>query len=144
MDSNTIFSLANSLALACWILLIIAPFWKFTSKIIFSIAILLLALLYTVIIFFTFDPDSFASFNSLDGLKSLFTDENAILAGWVHYLAFDLMAGLYIASNAKHHNISRWWLIPCFLFTFMLGPFGLLLYVLVRTIRTKRLFFYEI
>jgi hypothetical protein len=62
------------------------------------------------------------------------------VAGWVHYLAFDLMTGLFIKRNALKHGISHWLLIPCLFLTFMFGPIGLLLYFLIRLIITKQYF----
>jgi len=55
-----------------------------------------------------------------------------VLAGWVHYLAFDLMVGVFIVSNAAHYNIAHWILLPCLFLTLMFGPAGLLLYFVLR------------
>jgi hypothetical protein len=70
----------------------------------------------------------------------LFTNPRLVTAGWIHYLAFDLLAGLFIRNNAQKHGISHWILIPCLLFTFMFGPVGLLLYLLIRWMITKSYF----
>ena len=88
----------------------------------------------------TFDADAMESFGSLSGIASMFQNETAMLAGWVHYLAFDLMVGLYITHNAEKYGINRFVLIPCLFFTFMLGPIGLLLYFIIRIAYTKRYF----
>jgi hypothetical protein len=70
----------------------------------------------------------------------LFTDKTAVTAGWVHYLAFDLFTGIWIKKNAQKYNVHHLILIPCLLLTFMLGPIGLLLYLLIRLIKTKQYF----
>jgi len=55
-----------------------------------------------------------------------------LLAGWVHYLAFDLFVGSWEARDALSHRIPHLAVIPCLLLTFLFGPAGLLLYLLLR------------
>jgi len=85
----------------------------------------------------TFQADDFAQFSTLTGLMSLFQSEQAVLVGWIHYLAFDLMVGLYILDNGQKHQIKHGYLVPCFLFTFFFGPTGLLLYRILRSFHGK-------
>lgn len=84
--------------------------------------------------------DDFKAFGSLEGVMGLFQDKTMLTAGWVHYLAFDLFVGTWISLNARKHGINHWLLIPVLLLTFMLGPVGLLIYLLVRWIRSRRYF----
>jgi Domain of unknown function (DUF4281) len=72
------------------------------------------------------------SFGSLKGIISLFKSPRVILAGWVHFLAFDLMVALWIHSDAGPLAISHWWLIPIYLLTLMFGPAGWLVYLVVK------------
>ena len=65
-------------------------------------------------------------------MVSLFKSPRVVLAGWIHYLAFDLMVGLYIVIDASRLGIAHWWLIPALLLTLMFGPAGLLLYLAMR------------
>jgi len=140
MNADQLFSISNSIALLSWIYLIIFPYKKWTSRILTGVVITLLGILYAWTISGTMSPGDFESFNSLKGIMKLFSNEKAVLAGWIHYLAFDLMVGLYIVHNAGRLGINRWLIIPCLLFTFMLGPFGLLLYFALRAIITKKYF----
>ena len=71
---------------------------------------------------------------------SLFTNPALVTAGWVHYLAFDLMTGIWIKRNSLKYGIPHLLVIPCLLLTFMLGPVGLLLYLLIRSLKTKHYF----
>jgi hypothetical protein len=70
----------------------------------------------------------------------LFDNPVMVTAGWIHYLAFDLLAGIFIKRNGIKHNISHWLFVPCLLLTFMFGPMGLLVYLLVRFIKTRQYF----
>jgi hypothetical protein len=78
-------------------------------------------------------------FDSLQGVASLFQSPGILLAGWVHYLAFDLWLGRWqIDALAAQDEISwlvRLLVVPCLLATFMFGPVGLLLFLLLMRVR---------
>jgi len=67
-------------------------------------------------------------FDSLPAVRQLFKNDWSLLAGWVHYLAFDLFIGAWISRDASASSVSRWFLIPVLPLTFLFGPVGLLLY----------------
>ena len=60
-----------------------------------------------------------------------------LLAGWVHYLAFDLFVGTWETRDAVARGISRWILAPCLLLTFLFGPIGWLAYHVARNTRHR-------
>jgi hypothetical protein len=63
----------------------------------------------------------------------LFANRWLLLAGWVHYLVFDLLVGRWEVLDARDRQISHAVVIPCLLLTFMFGPAGWLLYVGIRS-----------
>lgn len=137
MKAEQIFTVANTAALLSWIILAVAPRWKWTSKIILSGAVpLLLSAAYLVIIVLFFGSAE-GGFSSLEGVMKLFTNEWAVLGGWIHYLAFDLLVGIWEVKDSQSRNISHWLVIPCLLLTFMLGPIGFLLYMILRFCLSK-------
>jgi hypothetical protein len=141
MTADAIFKLCNSFALVSWLILILAtPFWKHTNKFLIGITVTFLCTVYTWLILNNFHADDFAKFGTLDGVLSLFTNKTVVVGGWVHYLAFDLMTGIWITKNAKQHGINHLVTVPALFFTFMLGPIGLLLYLLTRSIKTRKYF----
>lgn len=141
MTPDSIFQVCSTIALAGWIvLLIVSPFWMTFDKFVIGIIITLFAIVYAWLIAQSFTAGDFEKFGSLNGVMELFTNRTAVTAGWVHYLAFDLLTGTWIKKNSIKYNISHWLLIPCLFLTFMLGPVGLLLYLLIRTIKAKRYF----
>ena len=71
-------------------------------------------------------------FSSLAAVAQLFDNRWLLLAGWVHYLAFDLFIGAWETRDAMARRVPRLLLAPCLLMTFMLGPIGLLCYHAVR------------
>lgn len=139
MGPETIFQYANLFGLFGWVLLLLAPFTKVTTKIVqWGVVPLLLGVLYAYLVI-RFFGDAEGDFSSLNGVASLFKNDYALLAGWIHYLAFDLWIGCWEIGDAKKHGINRWLVVPCLFFTLMYGPVGLLLYIALRAIITKKL-----
>ncbi len=137
MKAEQIFSIANLIAMISWIILIIAPRWIVTRKIIISGAIpLLLSAAYLILIVLFFGKSE-GGFDSLPNVMKLFTNEWSVLAGWIHYLAFDLFVGIWEVKDAQAKNISHWFVIPCLILTFLLGPIGFLLYSILRVFLAK-------
>jgi hypothetical protein len=134
-----IFTVTNSGVLLFWLLLAFGPRTVVTRKIIFFAGVCLLAATYAVLIVmllggFVDDGGSGGSpdFTTLAGIQALFAAKGGATIGWIHYLAFDLFVGMWIASNADRHGFSRIVQVPFLFFTLMTGPLGLTLYVLVR------------
>lgn len=138
MKAEQIFSIASSIAMVSWLILAIAPRWVVTRKVILSGAIpLLLSVAYLILIVLFFGKAD-GGFGSLAGVMKLFTNEWAVLAGWIHYLAFDLFVGVWETKDAQNRGISHWYVVPCLFLTFMLGPVGFLLYSVLRFFLAKK------
>jgi len=135
MDLESLFSLCNLSVLPVWLLLIVLPRWRVTHLVVASCAIpLLLAVVYLVLIAGNLRGAE-GGFGSLAGVASLFESRPILLAGWVHYLAFDLFIGGWEVRDAQRRSIPHFLVIPCLILTFMLGPVGLLLYFVIRLSR---------
>jgi hypothetical protein len=141
MTPEAVFNLANMLVMPQWLLMIVAPRWSVTQWLVKSYLIpVCLGVIYIIYIF-SGGPIDFSSFGSLTGVKGLFKNggDAVMLAGWVHYLAFDLLAGSVVLRDSQEKGISHWLIILPLFFCFMLGPIGLLLYWIIRLIRTRRI-----
>lgn len=138
MGAEQVFSIASLIAMIGWIILAVAPRWVVTRKLIISGVIpLLLSVAYLILIVLFFGRAE-GGFDSLANVMKLFTNEWAVLAGWIHYLAFDLFVGAWETKDAQEKGISHWFVIPCLLLTFMLGPVGFLLYRILRFFLAKK------
>lgn len=131
------FKLGNGLALIAWLPLFFAPSWVLAHIHFWAIPVAIFCAAYVYFLFLGRRHDGDAAppkgtFTSLGGVVSLFRSPRATLVGWLHYLAFDLMVGLFILQDANQVGISHWWVLPCLILTLMLGPAGLLLYFLIR------------
>jgi Domain of unknown function (DUF4281) len=139
MTPDQLFKICNSLAPLGWLLLLVAPKWKYTKLIVLQgILPLMLGLVYLTLIILFFGKSE-GDFSSLAGVMKLFTDPWGVTAGWVHYLVFDMFIGTWELSNSQKLGISHWVMIPCLLLTFFFGPIGLIMYYLVRANKTKQL-----
>lgn len=139
MNPDKLFSIANMIALVGWFLLTLLPRWRYTQLIVVGgiIPLILSALYLTLIVLYFGEAEG--SFGSLNGVMKLFENPYAVLAGWIHYLAFDLFVGSWELKDSEKHRIPLYFVIPCLFLTFMLGPVGLLIYFVIRGIKTKKL-----
>ncbi|MBL8791189.1 MAG: DUF4281 domain-containing protein [Rhizobiales bacterium] len=129
MTADQIFSFANTTALAGWLVLGFAVLRRNTflrDEIAGRWWPLALAALYSVLIFFFF-AGSPGGFDTLANVQLLFTSPWAALAGWVHYLAFDLFIGAVIARRVMERGLPRLLLLILLPLTFLFGPMGLLM-----------------
>ena len=145
MPYELLFSLFNLSVLPAWALLILAPKWKVTETLVHSMFYpLLLGGIYfgLMIAGMAFgvgaspdDPE--VNFRTIEGVRGIFGSDIGVIVGWAHYLVFDLFVGAWEARDAKRRGFNHWLLIPCLLLTFMFGPVGLLLYVILRKVTGK-------
>jgi hypothetical protein len=143
MNLETLFSIAGALVLPGWALLIFLPRWKWTARLIAAVLIPgVLAVLYLyLVVAHLFAAEG--GFGSLAQVALLFENPAVLLAGWVHYLAFDLFIGAWEVRDARRIGVRHLFVVPCLLLTFMLGPAGLLLYLVLRGSLRKKLWIDE-
>ena len=141
MFYEIIFNIFNSGILLFWLILLVFPKRDFTQKIIaFPWVPLLIS---TGYIYFlgTTEANFYTDFSSLESLTDMFQNAQprGVAAGWLHYLAFDFWVGCWILKNSQQKGVSHPWMILPLLFTFMLGPVGILIYTLVLLSQKKLL-----
>lgn len=141
MELERVFSLVSAAALIGWVFLALAPLGRPLAV---SGARIVAALLCGA--YFAFlvtglasgnGPPEGAGFDTLAGVRLLLSSPEALLAGWVHYLAFDLFVGSWQVEDAPAANIPHWLLLPCLALTFVAGPVGLLLYLILKAARHR-------
>ncbi|MEX0645702.1 MAG: ABA4-like family protein [Parvularculaceae bacterium] len=133
INAETLFGLGNQFALIGWIVLILLPrrFPLLLAIPKFAIPTLL-ALAYAGLIATTFFSVEGGGFGSIGQVRALFAVDEMLVAGWLHYLAFDLFVGVWIAERSDAAGIPRLIQAAFLLATFMFGPVGLLLYFVTR------------
>lgn len=146
MDLDRLFDLANLVALAGWIALLATPFAPRVANILAAIAVpFVLSIAYVGLIAWLLAGTPSAGegapaldFASLEGVAALFATREAVLVGWVHYLAFDLVVGAWEARTARAEGIAFLLVLPCLALTLFFGPAGFAVFLLVRAAARRR------
>ncbi len=138
MTTSEVFSLASMTAMPMWVLMVFLPKWKVTRFLIdFKVIPIVLSIVYVVYIVLAMHIGGLMDFGSLASVMELFTEENAVLAGWVHYLAFDLLVGMWILDKNKELGIHQLFMAPILFLTFMFGPVGFLVFMAIKMVRPR-------
>ncbi|HEU0093438.1 MAG TPA: ABA4-like family protein [Vicinamibacteria bacterium] len=139
MTAETLFSLASAAVLPGWALLVLVPRWKWTARLVGPVLIpALLSLLYLYLLAQRWAILA-GGFGSPATVRRLFDDPAVLLAGWVHYLAFDLFVGSWEVRDAQRLALPHLLVVPCLLLTLLFGPVGLLSYLVLRGSLRRRL-----
>ena len=136
---ETIFNIFNSGILLFWMLLLFFPKQSITQKVI-AYPWVPLVIAFGYIYFMGMTSETFsADFTSLNGLTEMFQNANpqGVAAGWLHYLAFDFWVGCWMLKNSQEKGVKHIWMLVPMLFTFMLGPVGIIIYTLVLLLQGK-------
>ena len=137
MTPHQIFSIANVVALCCWLLLVIVPGKKWVTTVVAGVAVpAVFAAVYSIIIAINYGGSE-GGFGSLSDVALLFGNPWLLLAGWIHYLAFDLLVGSWEARDSRERGIAHLVVVPCLILTFLFGPAGWLLYLGVRSLSAR-------
>jgi hypothetical protein len=129
--ASQIFSVTNLIALVAWVLLGAFPRRRWAELVSGRVVPALLAAVYIAILA-VYWGRSPGGFSSLEAVSQLFQSQWLLLAGWIHYLAFDLFVGSWIACDASVRGIAHAWVLPLLVLTFLFGPAGLLAYLGLR------------
>jgi Domain of unknown function (DUF4281) len=130
MTAEQLFSILNLVAMAAWLLLIFLPRLRWTTAVVPVLVPSLLGVVYVILVAATF-MRSEGGFSSLAGVRALFENPWLLLAGWTHYLAFDLFIGGWEVRDAQRRGIPHLLVVPALILTFLFGPAGLLLYLAI-------------
>ncbi|PHR61156.1 MAG: hypothetical protein COA43_04040 [Robiginitomaculum sp.] len=141
MDYEIWFKLVNLSVMPAWALLVFAPKWKGTEKIVHTAFFPLmfgLAYIYFLSWGIVFGGSvEGAGMSTLAKVMLLFDSPVSMLAGWIHYLVFDLFIGAWIARDAQRHDFAHIFVVPCLLLCFIFGPIGLFLYMVLCWVKGK-------
>lgn len=137
MPADQIFQLSNMLALAGWAALVASPFLPRLADRVAALTIpLLLGVAYTGLVLVYWSRAQ-GGFDSLDNVAALFQTRELLLAGWLHFLAFDLFVGAWIVREPRAANVAFWLVLPCLALTFLFGPAGFLAFHAIRFARGR-------
>ena len=140
VDLDLVFSLASGLALASWLALAASPArMPWAPRVRFAagrVVPAILAVAYVALFAATGMGDG--GYDSVAAVQRLFAVPGLLLAGWLHYLAFDLFVGAWIAEHAGRLGVPHLLVLPVLALTFMFGPAGLLAFAVLRFLWLRR------
>jgi hypothetical protein len=133
MDGELAYLIANASVIPPWLAMMLAPRARITQALIATPVVpALLAVVYAALVAASLVGGGEGGMGSLADLRVGFERDLVLLLAWVHYLSFDLFVGMWELRDAQRRGLSHWGVVPCLIFTLMLGPTGLLLYVAFR------------
>ena len=143
---HTMFDAGNIIALLAWGLLIFGPRKTLVATAILYCGVGVLCLAYAVgltsLLAGLFDSGGqtgAAGFTSIAGVRAMSASDGGVAVGWMHYLAFDLFVGLWVAKDADAKGFSRIVQTPVLAAVFLTGPLGLLIWLIIREKRARKL-----
>ena len=136
LDPAFAFSATGPLVMAGWAGLLISLFFPVARPVAWAAARFLvpaiLAVAYILLIRTGMNEAEGGGFGSIAEIRALFANDSALVAGWLHYLAFDLFVGAWIVHDGLERGVPRLLILPCLPLTFLFGPSGLLLFLMIR------------
>lgn len=142
LDPHLAFSLMGPLVMAGWAGLLLSLFVKAARPIAWPAAQFavpaILAVAYVLLIRAGFSEAQGGGYGSIEEIRALFASDSALVAGWFHYLAFDLFIGCWIVRDGLERKLHPLLILPCLPLTFLFGPAGLLLFLIIRLALHRR------
>jgi hypothetical protein len=131
---SQLFQISNLLVMPFWVLMIALPNWSWSRRIMASsLFVIPIAMLYSSLVIPNFAALLPLLANpQLDLIAGLLSTPSGATTAWIHFLAFDLWTGRWVYSDSQQLGIPTWLTSLCLICVFMMGPFGLLLYIVVR------------
>jgi len=126
MSLATLFTLCNGLAMVAWAGILIGPTHPLARRGALGAVGVFCGIYAYLLAAYT----GTGGFGSLMQVQAIFLTPAHALAGWLHYLAFDLLVGLYEARRCAERGIPWWVRVPVMVCTFFLGPIGFALFAL--------------
>ena len=144
LKPNLAFSAGSTVALISWLCLSVSLFLPLTLRLaVWNGTIIavpaVLGVAYAILLVQGLREKTGGGFRSIDAVRTLFSSDSALSAGWLHYLAFDLFVGSWIAQQGLSSGVPRLLIIPCLLLTFLAGPVGFVALLILRFIVAGRL-----
>ncbi len=136
LDPDRIFSLASGIAMLSWLALALSPYRaRWSSRVRWWAGRAVpVALASVYVLLFAVHGMGDGGYDSLAAVRRLFAVPGLLVAGWLHYLAFDLFVGAWIAERAGALGVPHVLVLPLLLLTFMFGPAGLLAYAVLHLV----------
>jgi hypothetical protein len=138
MTPDLVFRIGNEVAITGWLALILGGRFRIVSSVLCKYILPgTISFVYGILVVTHWSGHQ-GGFDSVASVHRLFDNLWLLTAGWLHYLASDLFVGAWEVRAAQRSGISHWLVIPCLIITFLFGPIGFLVFLLLRAFLTSR------
>ena len=138
---GALYYFSNAIAYFNWFFLIAMPdskMNKFLDRT--KIIVIILGLIHGILFFYgLYTYAEFTDFLSLEGLHSLYDRPLATIISWEHMLAYDLVAGMWMAKDAKRRGLTRKIMVPVLFFVSYMGPIAFVPYMVIRWMKGQKI-----
>ncbi len=138
MPAEPLYTYISALVFGPWLLLLFAPRWRYTAATAFLSALIFSLIAAYSAYTFLVEGAREGHLLSVEGLRNLFRHPAMVLTGWLNYLSFSLLIGIWQVHDASASRLPHWLVIPTLLFTLLGGPIGALAYSFLRLLRTGK------
>lgn len=135
---DRIFSLAGLSAMIGWVALAVAPLRPRIAQAVAGWIIPAVISAAYAGLLARYWGEATGGFGSLAGVSELFDHRGLLLAGWLHYLAFDLLIGAWEVREGERAGLPHLAVLPALALTFLFGPVGLLVFLALRFLYRRR------
>lgn len=134
MNAEHVFQVLNALVLPWWAVWLVAPRSRWARRLSGHGAIFIaLGAVYTALLVAALAPGGGQGFG-FESLRAALSEPIGFLAGWTHYLAFDLFVGAWVLRESSRLDLEP---RPYLFFTLMAGPIGLMSFLVRRSLRLR-------
>ncbi|AEF41006.1 ABA4-like family protein [Hoyosella subflava] len=132
--TELLFTLSFLFAAPFWAMMILAPRWSATRRIIASPFIVVPSLSVCLFLIVPLFPEFWALVVAPDltSLQQYVARPEALAGLWAQVIAWDLMIGRWIYLDSRDRRISPWLMAPVLFLAILLSPFVLPLYFVLR------------
>lgn len=138
--TSFLFDLAFYVAVPFWALMVLAPRWPVTERVIASPAIVLPGAVVWAVLAVPIFPELWSAVTSpsLDVLRELLADDRAIALLWAQILAWDLFLGRWVYLESRRLDMSPWLMGPLLVLLVLLSPLVLPVFLALRARARRR------
>jgi len=126
----------SNIVFPAWLGIILFPKHRYSRYLVISV-VLIICSLYTLGFITKVRQDGFPDFSSKTAVVALFKDPEWVFIGWIHFLVFDLLIGLWVSNDALITKVPQLVVGICLAITLWAGPMGLGVYLIIRTLISK-------
>lgn len=139
MSTGFLFGITFYLVVPFWAAMIFAPDWPWTRRLMTSPWIAVLPLVVYAVLMIPNLGELWAVMSRPDlrTLRAFLGTPEGAAGLWAHLVGYDLLIGRWMYADSRERGVPHMALAPILVVTILLSPFGLLAYLVARSIAAR-------